>query len=229
RSAWPVKSRSSPSRTIGWSSARTRLAGMGEPGAVEREENLAAGPPLAGVHGERAAEGVDPRPEADRSALGADARVAPAATEREPPAVVDHHDAERPVADLELDLRAPRVAVAGRVDERLLDDELRPPRQLAREAGHLGGGGDGDREPPVAGDAVAQLLEPCGEADVRGFERAGGGLEVPEEDPEVPLLGREEPLDLAEPLGGGRRVTTDKPQRRLELETRRGQGLEQPV
>src|SRR5262249_14121467 len=57
----------------------------------------------------------------------------------------------------------------------------------------------------------------------------GARFEIPEERAEIPLLGGEEPLDVAEALDGRGAIGVHEPAGDFELEPGPGQGLEKPI
>src|SRR5262245_17406499 len=117
---------------MGWSSARTSLTGTASSRALEGEEDLEADATLARVDRQGPAERVDAGPEGDGPCPGrGERRVLAAPPEREPAAVVHHHEAHAALARLGAHVDALRAAVTGRVDDGLVHHELEGPGELA--------------------------------------------------------------------------------------------------
>src|SRR6266542_412886 len=208
---------SSPSRTIGWSSARSKRIGMSGDSLWQREADGEAGTRLARGDDQVATERGDPFLQSDRSRLellkgGEVVR----ALKREPVPVICHGDEHRTGAARDVHLERGGRGVPGRVDEGFVNDSKdvvgNGCRQLVIQplAAQL------DAQTPLPLDPVAGIFQAKAQVPTRrsvGRSR----LEPVDEGAQVVLLAGYGGLDLREPLSRRVRVVLEQAAAHLKL------------
>src|SRR5262245_14409613 len=111
-----------------------RLTGTLKARSLERQQDLQVNAARARVDRQRAAEGVDARPEAHGPyAPGRERGMLPAPAEGEAPAVVHDLEAHGPVPGADAHLHRLGAAVARRIDDGLVDHQADVLRELPGE------------------------------------------------------------------------------------------------
>src|SRR6059058_2164048 len=221
---------SSPSSTMGWSSASARWTVMSGVDAAIRQRDLEVGTVFRRIDLERPTERLHPLLEQHRPQLQrCQRRVVVMPVEGEPVTVVGHRDAHLTVLSPQGDAHLRRAGVAGRVDQGFLDDVADFVRQAVGDARAQRVQQQFDLQPPHALKPAYQLAQALVQARLAGHRAEGAEFRIADEEAEVTLLFSDQPLDLRQTFSGRLLMGLPEPLHRFELQGRAGQRLKDAV